>query len=482
MKHLQGIDMSYLIRLAIALSVALGVTSPAAVAGSNLLPLLQVLRDNGAITASQYEQLRSQTESAPQSAGADCRPEASVARPAGQTTTTLAAAPEAQRASTPPKPSPVETTTADTGPTVETEGGLSIETADDAFAFQLGGNLWVDGAIYNADKTPLGNGLELRRGRLKLEGRLFHDWGYQAEYDFAGNEAEVKDAYLAYEGFDNLTIKLGQFKVPFSLEEQTSGSNITFMERALPVEAFSPGRKLGVGLMSGDKHWSAAAGLFGEQIGDDASDEGDSGWSAAARGTYAPIDSQGRLVHLGASIDYHDTNADAEVRYRTRPETRVADQRLVDTDDITDVTDTLRWGFEAAGALGPVSLQGEYIQAQAARRSQRPDLAFGGWYLFGSWILTGEDRRYDAKQGRFEGVDPDGPYGAWEVALRYSRVDLNDAEILGGKQNDVTLGINWYLNENLRFMANYIWVDADPNKDGENDRPSVFQFRAQLDF
>jgi len=467
---------------AIALGLLLSLAVPPAVAGADLLPLLKVLRDNGAITAEQYDQLRLQADAAGQLAGGDCRPQAPGSTPARESAATLAAASPAEGKEHTAQAGSAGTASESPGPTVETEGGLSIESADGAFAFGLGGNVWVDAAAYDEDRSALGNGLELRRGRVKLEGRLFHDWAFQAEYDFAGNEAEVKDAYLAYEGFDDLDIKLGQFKEPFSLEEQTSGSDITFMERALPVEAFSPGRKLGLGVASGGKGWSAAAGVFGDAIGDDADDEGDSGWGAAARATYAPIDRKGRLVHLGTSVAYRHTDADNELRYRTRPETRVTDQRLVDTRDIEEAGETLTWGLEGAGALGPVSLQGEYIQAQVDRRDALSGLQFDGWYLFASWLITGEERRYDDKQGRFEGVDPEGPYGAWELALRYSRVDLSDAEIQGGEQQDMTLGLNWYLNENLRFMANYIWVDADPDSDGQRDRPGVFQIRAQLDF
>ena len=464
----------------LALGLLLSLAAPPALAGSDLLPLLDVLRDNGAITAAQYDRLRLQAEAG--SAGGDCRPNSAAATPADQSAATIAAASQPDDRAQTPLPKPAGTKSAHSGATVDTKGGLSIESSDGAFAFELGGNLWVDAAAYNEDRSALGNGVDLRRARLKLEGRLFYDWGYQAEYDFAGNEAEVKDAYIAYQGFDDLDIKLGQFKEPVSLEEQSSGSNITFMERALPVEAFAPGRKLGLGVVSGGKNWSAAGGLFGEAIGDDADDEGDSGWALAARVTHAPIDGQGRLVHLGASAQYRNTDAQNEVRYQTRPESNVTDQRLVDTRGIQQASETLTWGLEGAGAVGPVSLQGEYLQVGVDRRDALPRLQFDGWYLFAAWLITGEERIYDASQGRFEGVDPDGPYGALELAVRYSTIDLDDADILGGQQQDVTLGLNWYLKENLRFMTNYIWADADPDRNGERDRPSVFQFRVQLDF
>ncbi|EIC20268.1 OprO/OprP family phosphate-selective porin [Thiorhodovibrio frisius] len=461
---------------------------PSIAMSSELLALLDVLKENGAITAAQYDRLRRQTEAAAPLPGGDCRPESPAAKPADHSRATIAAAARLDDRDQKPRSEPAapkdkdKDKDKDSGAIVKTKGGLSIESADEAFAFELGGNLWVDGAAYSEDTSSLGNGVDLRRARLKLEGRLFTDWGYQAEYGFAGNEAEVKDAYVAYEGFDDLAIKLGQFKEPVSLEEQTSGSNITFMERALPVEAFSPGRKLGLGVTSGGKDWSAAGGVFGEAIGDDTDDEGDSGWALAARVTHAPIDSKGRLVHLGASAQYQNTDAQNEVRYRTRPESNVTDQRLVDTRSIQEASEILTWGLEGAGAVGPVSIQGEYLKVGVDRRDAQPKLDFDGWYLFAAWLITGEERIYDASQGRFEGVDPEGPYGALELALRYSTIDLDDADILGGQQQDVTLGLNWYLKRNLRFMTNYIWVDADPDRNGERDRPNVFQFRVQLDF
>lgn len=460
---------------AILLGLLLSLAAPSLQAETDLLPLLKVLRDNGAITSEQYQSLSRQAAQTAKAGAGDCRPERPSARMAAARPTSEIDSPAQAGDDANAKPDAREAV-------VETEGGLTIESADEAFAFALGGNLWIDGAAYDEDKTALGNGLELRRGRVKLEGRLFHDWGFQAEYDFAGNAAEVKDAYLAYAGLDDLTIKLGQFKVPFSLEEQTSGSKLTFMERALPVDALSPGRKLGLGLMSGGKTWSTAAGVFANAIGDDADDDGDSGWSAATRATYAPIDRDAQLLHLGASLEYAPTNADDAVRYRTRPETHVTDQRLVDTDDLEQVTETLSWSLEGAGMVGPLSLQGEYLQVRADRRATLPRLELDGWYVSASWLLTGEQRRYDAKQGRFEGVEPQGPYGAWELALRYSHIDLNDADVRGGEEQNLTLGLNWYLAENLRFMANYIWVNADPDRYGQQDRPGVLQIRAQLDF
>ena len=111
----------------------------------------------------------------------------------------------------------------------------------------------------------------------------------------------------------------------------------------------------------------------------------------------------------------------------------------------------------------------------------RTDAKFDGWYVQASYVLTGERRRYSFTSGTFQGVKPRRKWGAVEVGVRYSTLDLDNSGVTGGDGKDWTIGLNWYLRENLRLMFNYIHVDATTS-DLERDDPEIFGFRALVFF
>jgi phosphate-selective porin OprO/OprP len=417
-------------------------------ADDTMIELLDVLRQKGTISEQDYQSLKNAAS---------------------------------QEAATPPAQSPPGLVL-DTG-----SSALKLQTEDGAFQFQFGGRVMVDAAYYNEDETPLGNGAELRRARLFAKGTVYDDWFYKAQVDFAGNEVSIKDFYMGYQGFDQLKITLGNQKEPFSLEELTSSKYITFMERGLP-NAFAPSRNTGIALSSHGEKWGAAAGYYFDGIDNESTPE-DQAWGVTGRAYFTPINNETSLIHLGASASYRGDGD--EVRFRERPESHVTDTRLVDTGDITDYDNRTIYGGEAAGVFGPFSLQGEYMQTNVSLDGAS-NPTFNGWYVFGSWFLTGERRPYKISSGAFDRVKPKsvvgkGGHGAWELAARYSSIDLQDSGIEGGKEDDITLGVNWYATPNIRFMANYILASTDPTSvdkyptAGDED-VNIFQVRGQIDF
>ncbi|MBW1744353.1 MAG: porin, partial [Deltaproteobacteria bacterium] len=137
---------------------------------------------------------------------------------------------------------------------------------------------------------------------------------------------------------------------------------------------------------------------------------------------------------------------------------------------------------------GPLSFQGECFFV-ATDAEARDDPNFWGYYAYVSWFITGEHRGYNKALGVFADVAPQhqfrplkGEWGAWELALRHSYVDLNDGNVDGGRESNFTAGLNWYHSLKTRVMFNYIhaYVQDRAFPPIENGRANIFQARYQF--
>jgi phosphate-selective porin OprO/OprP len=388
--------------------------------------------------------------------------------------------------------------------------GLELESQDGNFSMRLGGRMHADATFHEGDDnlvergttTPVEatDGTEIRRGRIALSGTLYKDFDYVIESDFGGDRVSVKDLFVNYTGFEPFELTAGHQKHAVSMEIQESSNDIMFTERSLVSALTLPffDRAIGVNLKSSGKNWSIQGGLYGDSMGSsgNGADEG-SGWGA--RATFAPVNTSSSVVHLGASVGQRKANAnndlanskDARLRYRT---TNMSDFSLTDTGDIAGFDDVSLLGLEAAAMYGPWSIQSEYARSKVARDTGT-DLDFDAFYVQMGWTLTGESRTYKGSDGEFKRLKPKhdfslakGTWGAWELAARYDQVDLNDADIFGGEQKRATLALNWYLNENVRLMADYsrsFDLDNSPVTKANGEEPDdidVFWLRTQWAF
>lgn len=352
--------------------------------------------------------------------------------------------------------------------------GGAVSGQAGAFEVKPAGRLHWDYATHNEDIRPLEDRDMARRARLGLEGRFDENWKFELAYEFVNDgefeDGEFKDVYIKYSGWKAGAITAGQFKVPFGFERQISSNNHPFIERALPSEVFSQSRRAGIGFDTGGNNYTLGLMGYGSSI------DGDEGSGVAARATFAPVHSGNNLLHLGiaAAAD----KLDERPNFRTYPESRPTDFRFVRTGDLADVDGVNQLGLELAWQAGPFSAQTEWMQADVKRTGGARDAQLVGWYVSGSWIVTGETRGY--KDGRFRDIKPGRRSGAWELNARYSEVNLNDADVRGGRQRNTTLGVNWYAQEYVRVMLNYILVDSD--RRGVSDDPQILLLRAQLSF
>jgi phosphate-selective porin OprO/OprP len=237
------------------------------------------------------------------------------------------------------------------------------------------------------------------------------------------------------------TVTVGKQKENVGLEMTENGRELSFMERATMSTAFTfidshvAGVRFSNTVAAGRVTWSA--GWFNDWL-DDGLSFSESGQIFAGRLTGLPVEADGgrRLLHVGVSAAYRQA-PNGSIRLKSVPEVYEAPD-FVDTGSFpADHGTTV--GAELAVVEGPVTVSGEYAWTGISS-SQTGDPSFDGWYVTAAWALTGEARPYNHTRGAFGMMSPAAPFsfkhggpGAWEVAARYSSVDLTSGSVQGGK-------------------------------------------------
>lgn len=358
---------------------------------------------------------------------------------------------------------------------------ITVEIQADSASFHQDAN-----NIATVGEIP--DGAFFRRSRLGVYGELYKTVEYRLEYDFA-NEARPQflDKWVALTNMPVIkNVIIGHYFEPFSLERYSPNRFVTFMERSL-ADTFVPARNMGAMVYGNalDQRLTFAVGAFrsnSDLYGSDVSYN--TGLAGTVHATYlAWYEEIGednlKLLHLGGSYSYRSTGDDP-VNFSTRPSVRMRQQDVggvpifVNTGDLDDASHLQLYGLEAAWVHKTFSMQSEFIAAEV-HRNRNTDPVFHGGYIYGSWFLTGESRSYSpvSALGRFrEGIfqrtiprsnvfNPNAGIGwtgggAIELAVRWSYIDLNSSGVRGGYLEELTYGINWYLNPYTKAMFNYV--------------------------
>ncbi len=391
----------------------------------------------------------------------------------------------------------------------EVKGGyIKTRSSNGEFEYKLDGRIMLDfGSVSNSkNDNKLYTNTEFRRLRLALKTRMYEHWKGEFDLDFAEAEIDLKDMWVAYDGFDidNLEIKIGHHKPNFSMNEVTTSRWATFLETPMATDVFAPGRRIGASVTHFSNQHFIGATFFGDEANvNNADQEDDDGedisgserYGYSMRGVYRPFADMDnhKVFHLG--INHMKTvpqaNEENEVKFSNRPEAHFIDYKYLYT-KIGNVDNVVTNGIEVAGLWDKFSMQGEILQTDVTKLSgeEAPNSSFDGAYLMFAYFLTSDYRTYNAYDGEFGPVKPSGKSGALELALRYSTLDLNDvdADIEGGKASNITLALNWYINNNFVTKINYIRVNNDETATGKknslvgNDDLNILGVRLQYLF
>jgi phosphate-selective porin OprO/OprP len=353
--------------------------------------------------------------------------------------------------------------------------------------FPIIGGAWYAEVYIDAplNGEPDGAQLTLRNAKLGYLRNLGKNWRFKATGNYTkGGGLELDDTYFNYNGWDRVLLTMGINKPPFSLEFISSSAALTFMERGLPVEALAERRSGGISVLHRSPDHIVNAELI--LINLDQDNLREKGRGMVLHYVHSPLSiNLAKNFYVGTSLSYRKLSSSDSSQFRSRPEIATMNDYFVDTGDIENVDSVTRLSFEASRVSGRFSLQSEILAAEVNRRSMT-SLNFWGAYAYASYFLTEDSRNYDSGVGDFEPVSVHSPflkggYGAFELGFRASTVNLTDKEIIGGRETNVTFGLNWYLNNQIRVMTNLIKV-LDVNRPGSEyngQAPWILSMRFQ---
>ena len=353
-------------------------------------------------------------------------------------------------------------------------GGLEITHGDADLSLRLGGRFHLDAGVFTGNNPRPDEDIELRRARVSLALRFQREWRALVDYDFGRSEG-VKNLWLRWQGESPWQVTAGAHQSPFSMEEVTSSNHSVFLERSL-ANALTPGYLVGLSGSWREGDSAFGVGLFGDSLENEPRRRAQ-GFGAMGRGTTSFLRSKENLVHVGASVELRDVESGSRFRLRTRPETALGDQRLVDTRTLDGVDFVSTAGAEFAWRHRRLLGQAEWIASHISLPDENP--TFSGGYAQVSGFLTDHDRSYSARRGRFANPDLDPGEQAFELGLRFSHLDLTDGAIEGGVEHNLTLGGTWYLGPHVRVLSNAVLAFARPDRDGRERDLQIWQLRLQ---
>ena len=351
------------------------------------------------------------------------------------------------------------------------------------------------------------DGLDFRRARVAAVGDLAENISYILEFDFAASQPRFVDDWVTFRQVPVVgNVRIGRYRQPFGMDELSSVRDLAFLERAT-VFALSPFRQTGVMIFDTLLEERATYALSGYRYNTDPFGNvytSTDGYGVAGRLTGLPLYADDhQLVHVGAGYSYNRPGGTNPVRFQTTPEVfsgNVTGSILapnannlppyVDTGAIR-VTSTNLFNLEAAAIYDNFMVQSEARWAVVDQPTGSATLP--AFYAHARWILTGEKYTYNKANGVVGRVRPARPvykggFGAWELAARYSYIDLNGTTNAAGapsgpgrQLNNLTLALNWYLIDNARFQFNYIHPVLKDRVTGTTNS-DFFAARCQIDF
>jgi phosphate-selective porin OprO/OprP len=358
--------------------------------------------------------------------------------------------------------------------------GFSWESGDKQHSISLSGRVHADYRSFDIDSTNANTAdtFDIRRAYLGVSGKLYNDWTFEVTSDVANSTLEY--AYVNYKASDAVQVRMGAFKMPFSFEELTSSRFTDFQERSL-VNAFVPAKDQGL-MIHGEPLKNAfayaVAAINGSGKNTDEANAVADDKDIIVRGAlnFAPMAQlSDAVLHLGAGYTMGTLPGNSALTGGIRTEGRGITFLTVNAPPgaaANSETDRERLGLEGVVAWGPLKLQTEWVKSAFENSSVGYDREIDAYYGALTWLITGEKYADFYTLNGMRAIVPNKQFkkgaegmGAWELGVRYSKIDAGDltgVQFTGTNGAEaITVGLKWVPVTPVRVYLNYTQTDFD---------------------
>ncbi|MBF0489581.1 MAG: hypothetical protein HQL15_03050 [Candidatus Omnitrophica bacterium] len=397
--------------------------------------------------------------------------------------------------------------------TANLKDGFSIKSPDGAYKLKLSGFVQSDGRIFTNNKKDSSGGTStflIRRARLYVTGTVAKDFNFTLVPDFSATSGTVLTyGYMDYTKYPQFLLRAGKFVEPFSVENLQDSKFYNFAELGLPSNLY-PQRDIGVQISGGvlNDAFKYAVGIFNGEYDKEAysveNADPNNDKDVVGRIWISPFKNTHLCLVKGLSLGFaaaygHEEGASIPTAYSSPGQVNV----FTYSSGVTANGPRLRTSPQMTYYYKSFGLLGEYVNSYQ-------DLAKGGgssliknrvnnkaWQISTTYVLTGENASYGGVIPR-NNFDPSkGGFGAFELAGRYGELlldhkifedSLSDLNTSISKENAWAIGLNWYLNPNVKLIfdfeqtkfnrGNSATVGAPENRKTEN----LVTSRVQLGF
>ena len=252
--------------------------------------------------------------------------------------------------------------------------------------------------------------------------------------------------------------------------------------------ALTPSRHLGINAKYAKDWLWFSAGAFTQEVAgseewtnvaDNNKDFGrNAGYSLTTKLVFRPLYKlDNASLHIGAAYSYRTTKVSQATgewgtyRASARNSTSINRKKYLDTNNLKGYDHNNLWTVELAGHWDGFRYEAAYVGDNVRfNDGDARSINFSGWYAQAGYLLFGGSQRYDSNGGKYTKIKPGKKWGDLELCFRYEFVDLNAPErnVFGGSAEAYTVGLNWWVNNNVKVQLNYQYNNNDRYANGKD--------------